>query len=163
ALSLIADRAAMLGKLPPGAMLAVPLAEGDLQPLLGDELSLAAVNGPAVCVAAGPPERIAELDRELAGRGVNCRPVPIPYGAHSWMLDPLLEPFVERIARVPMRAPQIPYISNTTGTWVRPEQATDPLEWARHLRLPVRFAAGFQTIFEDGEAVLLEVGPGRGL
>src|SRR5262249_29366031 len=67
------------------------------------------------------------------------------------------------IARVPMRAPQIPYISNTTGTWVRPEQATDPLEWARHLRLPVRFAAGFQTIFEDGEAVLLEVGPGRGL
>jgi acyl transferase domain-containing protein/acyl carrier protein len=163
ALALVADRAAMLSALPPGAMLAVSLAEEELMPLLGDGLSLAAVNGPAVAVAAGPPERIAELARDLAGRGVGCRPIPMPYAAHSWMLDPLIEPYAERVARVPMSAPQIPYVSNTTGTWVRPEQATDPLFWARHLRLPVRFAAGFQAIFAEEEVVLLEVGPGRGL
>jgi amino acid adenylation domain-containing protein len=163
ALSLIVDRAAMLAALPPGSMLAVPLPEADLAPLLGDGLSLAAVNGPAVSVAAGTPERIAELDRELAGRGVACRPVPMPYAAHSFMLDPLLEPFAERMAKVPMNAPRIPYVANTTGTWVTPEQATDPREWARHLRLPVRFAAGLQAIFADPDAILLEVGPGRSL
>jgi amino acid adenylation domain-containing protein len=163
ALDLVVDRAAMLRSLAPGAMLAVPLAEEELKPLLSEGLSLAAVNGPAVCVAAGPPGGIAELERELAGRGVSCRPVPMLYAAHSSMLDPLIEPYAERVARVPRSAPRIPYISNTTGTWVRPEQATDPHEWARHLRLPVRFAAGLQTICEDPDAVLLEVGPGRGL
>jgi acyl transferase domain-containing protein len=87
----------------------------------------------------------------------------MPYAAHSFMLDPLIDPYAERVARVAMSAPQVPYISNITGTWVRPEQATDPLSWARHLRLPVRFAAGLKTIFEDPDAVLLEVGPGRSL
>jgi acyl transferase domain-containing protein len=62
-----------------------------------------------------------------------------------------------------MSAPRIPYVSNLTGTWIRPEQATDPLYWARHLRLPVRFSAGLKTIFEDPDVVLLEVGPGRSL
>ena len=51
-------------------MLAVPLPEAEVAaPLLGAGLSLAAVNGPSLCVVAGAQEAIAALEAELAARG----------------------------------------------------------------------------------------------
>src|SRR5918999_3708364 len=54
ALVLVARRARLIDGLPAGAMLAVPLPEAEARALLGGELSLAALNGPSVSVAAGP-------------------------------------------------------------------------------------------------------------
>ena len=53
------------------------------------------------------------------------------------------------------------WVSNVTGTWITAAQATDPAYWAQHLRQPVRFADGVATLLADGDAVILEVGPGR--
>ena len=55
------------------------------------------------------------------------------------------------------------YVSNLTGTWITAEQATDPGYWARHLREPVRFAAGVAALLAEPRRLLLEVGPGRTL
>src|SRR5205814_347168 len=52
ALALVARRAQMIQELPEGAMLAVALTEQEVQPLLGTELSLSAVNGARTCVVA---------------------------------------------------------------------------------------------------------------
>ena len=71
ALSLVAARGALMERLPAGAMLAVPLPEAELRPLLGAGLDLAAVNGPALAVASGPPEAIAELQAALGRRGLD--------------------------------------------------------------------------------------------
>ena len=38
------------------------------------------------------------------------------------------------------RAPELPFVSNVTGTWITAAEATDPAYWARHLRQTVRFA-----------------------
>src|SRR5262249_55014757 len=61
AVDLVAGRAELMQSMLPGAMLSVDLPEAELAPLLGPGLSLAAVNGPALCVAAGPGEEIAAL------------------------------------------------------------------------------------------------------
>ena len=50
------------------------------------------------------------------------------------MMDPSVAPFPERVARVRLRPPRIPYVSNVTGTWITAAEATDPGYWVRHLR-----------------------------
>ncbi len=55
ALALVARRARLIGELAPGALLAVPLTEEETRARLIPELSLAAVNAPAVSVVSGPP------------------------------------------------------------------------------------------------------------
>ena len=57
----------------------------------------------------------------------------------------------------------MPYVSNLTGTWITPEQATDPQYWVDHLRHTVRFADCLATVLADGPMVLAELGPGHAL
>jgi acyl transferase domain-containing protein len=160
ALVLVARRAAMIDRLPPGAMLAVPLAEGEIAPYLAGGLSLAAVNGRAVSVLAGPPERIASLEAELRRGGVTCRRLQTTHAFHSAMMEPIAGPLGELLGSFQLRPPRIPYLSNVTGTWIEPAQATDPAYWARHLVSPVRFAAGVATL-AAAPRLLLEIGPGQ--
>jgi acyl carrier protein len=70
---------------------------------------------------------------------------------------------VERVRATRRSAPSIPFVSNLSGDWIRPEEATDPVYWGRHLRGTVRFAAGIGKLLEEPDRVLLEVGPGRTL
>ena len=57
ALRLVALRAGLIGGLPPGAMLAVPLGEAALREVLPAALDVAAVNTPESCVVAGTGRR----------------------------------------------------------------------------------------------------------
>jgi hypothetical protein len=59
--------------------------------------------------------------------------------------------------------PRIPFVSNLTGDWIRPSEATDPAYWARHLCGKVRFGEGVEALAGGGHRVLLEVGPGHAL
>jgi malonyl CoA-acyl carrier protein transacylase len=79
------------------------------------------------------------------------------------MMEPVLQPLIEQIKRVRLEPPRLPFLSNVTGTWIRAEEATDPLYWAQHIRRPVRFAAGLSTLLAEPSRVLLEVGPGNAL
>lgn len=163
ALSLVAARGHMMQRLPRGAMLAVPLPPDALQPLLGEELSLAVVNGPAMCVAAGPAGAVDALQQQLAAQGVAGRRLHTSHAFHSAMMAPIIEPFTARVKQVPLKPPHIPYLSNVTGTWITAADATDPGYWARHLRHTVRFADGLHQLMQDPAHILLEVGPGRTL
>ena len=75
----------------------------------------------------------------------------------------MLARFESFLASLPLQEPQIPWVSNLTGTWIRREEATDPAYWSRHVRATVRFADGLRTLLDDQPPVLLEVGPGRTL
>ncbi|HEV8581878.1 MAG TPA: amino acid adenylation domain-containing protein [Thermoanaerobaculia bacterium] len=163
ALALVAVRGRLMQALPPGAMLAVPLPEPQVLPLLSDGLSLAAVNRPSLCVVSGPSSAVDRLRAELAERGVEGRPLHTSHAFHSAMMDPILKPFGEWMAGVRLSPPRLPYLSNLTGTWIRPEEATDPAYWAEHIRCPVRFADGIAELLKEPDRVLLEVGPGNAL
>ncbi len=163
ALSLVAARGLMMQQLPEGAMLAVPLPENELKSLLNQNLSLAAVNGPAQCVVSGAIDAVQAFEDKLADRGIECRRLHTSHAFHSSMTEAILSPFTERVRQIRLNPPQIPYISNVTGTWITAEQATDPSYWARHLRQTVRFADGIRELLSNPAQVLLEVGPGRTL
>ena len=137
------------------------LGEEELRPLLNGTLSLAASNGPSLCVASGPNDEVEGLAAELGRRGVECRKLHTSHAFHSAMLEPILPPFAERVGQVRLQAPRIPYVSNVTGTWIRVEEATDPGYWAKHLRATVRFGDGLAELLKEPRRALLEVVPAR--
>ncbi|MEU8207929.1 type I polyketide synthase [Micromonospora sp. NPDC049044] len=162
ALELVATRGRLIQSMPAGAMLALPLAERDIEPVLTDEISLAAVNAPQATVVGGPTEAIAALHDLLTRTGVQGTMLRTSHAFHSAMLDPIVGQMRAAAADAGLQPPTRRFISTLTGTWITDEQATDPGYWADHLRQPVRFAQACQTAAETG-AVLLEVGPGRSL
>ncbi|MBV9773484.1 MAG: amino acid adenylation domain-containing protein [Gemmatimonadetes bacterium] len=162
-LALVAERARLIEALPAGAMLAVPLSEDEVLPLLADGLALAAVNAPGLCTVSGPPEAVARLEAELTGRGVACRRLVASHAFHSPAMDAVAGRLVERVRRMRLRAPEIPFLSNVTGRPITAEEAMDPEYWALHLCRTVRFAEGMAEVLADPGRVLLEVGPGRTL
>ncbi|MGN9779208.1 hybrid non-ribosomal peptide synthetase/type I polyketide synthase [Micromonospora sp. H33] len=160
ALRLVAARGRLMQAAPPGAMLAVPLPEAELLPLLGDGLDLAAVNGPRQCTVSGAPDDIDTFAARLTERGTASRRLVTSHAFHSRSMDDAAAAFEAEVARVPRAAPDVPFVSNVTGTWITAEEATDPAYWARQLRSTVRFADGLATLRRP-DAALLEVGPGR--
>jgi acyl transferase domain-containing protein len=162
-LALISARGQLMQDLPGGAMLAVTLSEQDLSPLLGDQLSIAAQNAPGICVVSGPHDAVRDLNNSLSERGVTCHYLQTSHAFHSEMVDPILASFIEQIRRVNLNPPRIPFVSNVSGTWITDAEATDPSYWARHLRQTVRFAGGVQTLLQQPDLILLEVGPGNSL
>jgi phthiocerol/phenolphthiocerol synthesis type-I polyketide synthase E len=163
AVRLVAARGRLMGALPKGDMLAVPLGEAEVAPLLSGALSLAAVHGPGMCVVSGPTEEIERLFEDLQGRGMESSKLHTSHAFHSAMMDPVLEPFREEVRRVKLSPPRIPYASNVTGRWISPAEATDPEYWVRQLRQTVRLGDGLGTLLARPGAVLLEVGPAQAL
>jgi len=163
AVVLVAERARRVDDLPPGAMLAVPLSEGDLAPLLERHgLSLAAVNTPISTVAAGPVAAIEALEQELSEREVVHRRLRAEHAFHSREMEALSGEIAALVGGFELRPPEIPLLSNLTGTWVGDEIA-EPDYWVRHSCRPVRWGDGFAALLDAGPWNLVEVGPGQGL
>lgn len=163
ALSLVVSRGRLMQQLPGGAMLAVSLPEEKINSFLGSQLSLAAVNAPDSCVVSGPTRAIDLFEKQMNEQGVQCRRLHTSHAFHSRMMEPILGPFQSLVKKIKWNPPQIPYLSNFTGTWITPGNLTDPGYWAKHLRHTVRFAEGLQHLLKDPMQILLEVGPGRTL
>jgi len=163
ALMVVAERARLIQGLPRGAMLAVSLPEDEVKSFLDARLDLAAVNGPLMSVVSGNPEDIEELEKRLHDREVTCRRVETTHAFHSRMMEPVADQFIALLKTIELKAPQIPYVSNLTGTWIKAEEATDPLYWARHMCQSVRFSEDIQALLRIQDGLLLEVGPSQAL
>jgi amino acid adenylation domain-containing protein len=163
ALQLSALRGRLMSRIPEGAMLSVPLAEGEVLPYLNGDLWLAGVNGPALCNVSGTPEAIDALKLEMETLGHECLRLRVPRAMHSDMMRPIVEELEDAVAAVKRHEPRIPYISCVTGKWIKGNEAVDPAYWGRHLLRTVRFYDGLTTLFQEPDPVFLQVGPGRGL
>ncbi len=163
ALTLVATRGRLMQEQLAGDMLAVPLSEEAVQPFLDDSLSLAAINGATQCVLSGPADAVDRLEHRLSEAGIKVTRLHTSHAFHSAMMDPMLEPFTAEVAGVTLNPPQMPYLSNLTGTWITAAEATDPSYWVRHVRQTVHFAAGLDELVKEPDWILLEVGPGTTL
>ncbi len=163
ALGLVVARARWVGELPEGAMLAVPLSEQEIAPELGPDLDIAALNGAGGVVVSGPTPAIAVLERRLGDREIVSRRLRSTRAFHSRQLDPVAKQVERLVSEMTLNPPRIPFVSNVTGQWITPDEATDPGYWARHLCRTVRFSDCVEELLSEPDRVLLEVGPGAGL
>ena len=160
-LALVALRGRMMQRLPAGGMLSVRLSETEVHKRLREPLSLAAVNSPSLCVVAGALEPLGSFERELSDAGIACRLLVTSHAFHSAMMDPLIDPLTDALSQIPLKPPQIPYVSGVTGTWITADEATDARYWARHAREAVQFSAAIKELRKNPQGILLEVGPGN--
>ncbi|WP_103667734.1 type I polyketide synthase [Pseudanabaena sp. BC1403] len=163
ALSLVAVRGQLMQKQKTGAMLSVNLSAQDVQPFLSEHLFLAVSNSPSLSVVSGTMEAVLALQSQLSTQGIISRLLHTSHAFHSPMMEEAIAPFVEHLRGITLSPPQIPFISNVTGTWITASSATDPLYWAEHLRQPVKFSQGIAELLTNSEAIFLEVGAGRTL
>ena len=59
-----------------------------------------------------------------------------------------------------LNKPQIPFLSNVTGDWIKYEEAADPAYWQSHSSANSRFAQGMERLSKLEHAVLLLFHPG---
>lgn len=162
-LKLLTLRGQLMKPLPPGIMLSVPLSREDVLPRLGSEMELALHSSARLCVVSGVPGAVEAFEKQLAAEGVETTRVRAAHAYHSRMMEPILDEFEEALRKITLNKPRIPYVSNLTADWIRDEEATDPVYWRRHIRETVGFNDALGILLKQEDALLMEVGPGRGL
>ncbi|WP_370643436.1 type I polyketide synthase [Amycolatopsis sp. DSM 110486] len=164
ACAVVLARARLMGELPAGgAMVAVGLPEEQVRAVLaehGDQVGVAAVNGPASVVVSGVEPAVLEVAAQFAAQGARTRRLAVSHAFHSPLMAPMLDAFRAVLERVTFGVPQLPAVSGLTGALVTAEQWRDPGYWVRHVRETVRFADGVGTLVDRGVATILELGPG---
>ncbi|WP_259070665.1 polyketide synthase [Mucilaginibacter sp. X4EP1] len=160
ALFLISSRAEMVSKVKKGSMLSVKMANEQLQAIMPDNISLAAINSYNLSVIAGPDDAIADFWAQLDAKSIPARLLQTSHAFHSAMMDQIVEPFEAVVKTVKLNPPIKPIISTLTGRWASEAEVTNPQYWAQHLRRTVRFADAIDTIQEHDHSILIEVGPG---
>ncbi|MCG7534489.1 type I polyketide synthase [Pseudoalteromonas sp. OOF1S-7] len=163
ALHIVAQRALFIDALPAGNMLAVGDCATRLDGLLTPGVNLAAVNSDNSCVLAGEEAELLALQTSLQEKGVVSRLVNSSHAFHSAMMEPARPYLLNLFNNVTLNPPEIPYVSNLTGDWITPEQATDPAYWAAHTCQTVKFADGINTLTDKAMNVFLEIGVGNSL
>jgi polyketide synthase PksJ len=163
ALKLVTLRGELMQSLPRGVMVAAALGEEKARTLLDDSVSLAAVNGPARCVFSGSEPAIRALEARLDQEAVSHRRLAVSHAFHSTAVNPILSEFERGVSETHRSQPKIPFLSNLTGRWLTPGEATDPAYWARQLRGTVEFGACLDQVLRTKSLVLLEAGPGNTL
>lgn len=163
-LKVLMKRGEILEKAEPGYLLNVSLSEKELIPLMDPDVYLAGVNTENLCLVAGTIESIERFEKKLEARHVDMIRYRVICGGHSPLMDPILPELGQALEKITLNKPKIPWVCGLTGTWITPQEATDPAYFTRQLRQPVRFANVLKTLFEKNpETIFLEVGPGTGL
>ncbi|MFC7979806.1 amino acid adenylation domain-containing protein [Streptomyces cinereoruber] len=160
---LVGRRGQLLQTVEAGAMLAVKRPEEEVLPLLPDSVTVGAVNGPGQVTVSGPEADIDVLAAQLADKDIDFRKLRISGAGHSPLVEPILEEFHAAVAAIDLRDPDIPFVSDTTGTWARPGELTDPAYWTAHMRQAVRYGDALTTLLAEPDRILIEVGPGMTL
>lgn len=160
---LVAARGRLMQALPAGgAMFAVQAREDEVAPMLGHDVSIAAVNGPASVVISGAHDAVSAIADRLRGQGRRVHRLAVSHAFHSALMEPMIAEFTAVAAELSVGLPTIPVISNVTGQLVADDFASADY-WARHIRALVRFGDSVRSAHCAGASRFIEVGPGGGL
>lgn len=125
---------------------------------IGDDLSIAVVNGPTATVVSGDVDALEQLVAGYEAEGVRARLIPVDYASHSAHVDAIREELLDVLAPLRPSAGSVPFLSSVTGQWT--DTATlDAGYWFTNLRETVRFQEAVQALAADGHAAFIEVSP----
>ncbi len=162
---LVAARGRLIEELAePGAMISVAASKERVNALLvaaslGNVLSIAAVNGPESVVVSGRRNAVEQFEERLRSLQMHYKHLRTTHGFHSPVMDSVLDAFEAEAAAIEFKVPEVPWISNLTGTLFERNFPVDAKYWRRHLRETVEFSQGLMAAQATGAVTFLEIGP----
>jgi amino acid adenylation domain-containing protein len=121
-----------------------------------EDACIAAVNGPEHTVVSG--KKLGCLVQKLAEKGFSTRRLGVAQGFHSSLMDGILDEFSSVASNIVYGCPEIPIISNLTGTLAE-TGLFDAEYWREHIRNTVQFESGIKALDQVQCSHLLEIGP----
>lgn len=160
AFKLVAARGRLMGSLPTGGKMAaifadIPTVTAKISQY--NSVDIAGVNGPQTIVISGTHHEIDAILDQFQAQEIQVRELVVSHAFHSAAMDPILDEFEKIASEIEYKKPQIPIVSNVTGTVQ--ENIPDAAYWRSHIRNTVQFYAGISTLRDVGCDVFVEPGP----
>jgi len=157
----VALRSKALVALDGGGMMSVACGVDDIEPILeaaGNELAIAAVNGPRSVVLSGELAAMTSVSKALIDRDVQTRILPVDYAAHSAQVEQIESELAEVLAPIRPRCGDIPFWSATTAGLIDGEDL-DACYWYKNLRQTVRFEEAIHGLLAQNYDTYIEISP----
>jgi len=121
---------------------------------------LASHNAPDQTVVGGTADAVQGLKRLLEAEGFATRSLAVPRPYHTPLLRDAQPAFADAVARLPIQAPRIPFLSSVSRQLVR--TADDVRRnLVDQLVSPVRYVQLIEQLAASGTSIFVEVGPNR--
>ena len=163
ALYLVIQRGKLLENIAPGQMMAIFSPREEVEEMLNEEISVAAVNSENIVVVSGANAAVECLKNSLQERGTKFKLLSATGAFHSPLVTPVLAEYRVHFDKISLNTPRLPIVSSVTGEWMTDAQATSPEYWLRQLRDCVEFSKAIKTLMADEKCLALEVGPNNTL
>jgi len=160
-LKLIAERGRLMQALPAnGTMVAIQCDVNTIKPILADypdTVTIAGFNAPQSLVLSGEKAALDTIITVLEQSNIKCHPLSVSHAFHSALMEPMLADFAKVAQSVTYAQPdpRFTLISNVTGEKIT---QVDADYWVNHIRQPVRFTQGMETLEASGINTFIEVG-----
>ncbi|MFE2188920.1 SDR family NAD(P)-dependent oxidoreductase, partial [Streptomyces sp. NPDC059455] len=150
---------ALAGLAGTGGMVSVPAGLDEVGEWIsrwGEDLSVAAVNGPRQAVVAGAAQACVEFAEAYGDRG--ARRIAVDYASHTAHVEAVQDRLAEDLAGVSPVSGSVPFYS-TLEARVLDTAELDGGYWFRNLRRTVRFGEVVAALAAEGHRVFVEVSP----
>jgi acyl transferase domain-containing protein len=121
-------------------------------------IEIATLNGPKQTVVSGDAMAIDAFCENLNQAGIKAKALVVSHAFHSALMQPILDTFEEIAGSLDYQPFKTKLVSNVTGTVLSVGEMNGQY-WRAHVRQPVDFLSGMQTLFDEGCDVFLEMGP----
>ncbi|HET7287466.1 MAG TPA: type I polyketide synthase, partial [Pyrinomonadaceae bacterium] len=136
-LRIISGRARLMQSLPGGGGMAAIFAPEphvlDAIAACGNDVSVAAVNGPEQVVISGRHERVELVLGHFEERGVRTQRLQVSHAFHSSLMQPILDQFEQEARQIVFQEPRVSWISGLTGAVLQNGDELNAAYWSRQL------------------------------
>nr|ARV85763.1 PieA4 type I PKS [Candidatus Streptomyces philanthi bv. triangulum] len=124
----------------------------------GQELHIAAHNGPHTTVIAGDAVAVDNLLAHCEERDIHARRINVDYASHSPHVETIREHLLTQLADIKPTTSNIPFYSTTTGQALDTTQLTADY-WYTNLRQPVLLTHATTTALTNAHTTYIEISP----
>ncbi|MFD4998332.1 type I polyketide synthase [Streptomyces buecherae] len=144
-----------------GAMASLALTPQATQQLPGNwgqELHIAAHNGPHTTVIAGDSTAVEDLLTHCEEHDIHARRINVDYASHSPHVEPVRDQLRNQLTDLKPATSDIPFYSTTTGEALDTTHLTADY-WYTNLRQPVLLTDATTTALNNGHTSFIEISP----
>ncbi|TDB93479.1 type I polyketide synthase, partial [Actinomadura sp. 7K534] len=141
-----------------GTMAAIHATPGNLDDLLPETITIAAVNGPATTIVAGPDDAISRLLDDCEQRQIKTRRIEVDYASHSPAIDTIADHITTAATGITPQPTTTAMYSTVTGQPINGTELNSSY-WYDNIRNTVHFHPTITHLTTNGHTTYIETSP----